>query len=90
MRMKPFLQHTFRQFCWNFLVRKLHENCVKSALVRRFPHSIRIRENTDQKKLRIWTHSMKWKQNDFGDLQVSSRRDCRKNFASNMSQIQGS
>ena len=33
---------------------------------------------------------MKWKQNDFGDLQVSSGKDCRKNFASNMSQIQGS
>ena len=24
------------------------------------PYSVRVRENTDQKKLRIWTHFMRW------------------------------
>ena len=38
----------------------LHENCPKTEffLVRIFLYSVRIQENTDQKKLRIWTVSM--------------------------------
>ena len=33
-------------------------HCVKSVQIRSFssPYSVQIRENTDQKKLRIWTH----------------------------------
>ena len=38
----------------------LRENCPKTEffLVRIFLYSVRIQENTDQKKLRIWTVSM--------------------------------
>ena len=34
--------------------------CVKSVQMRSFsgPYSVQMRENTDQKKLRIWTHFM--------------------------------
>ena len=36
----------------------LPEKCPNTEffLIRIFPHSARIRENTDQKKLRLWTH----------------------------------
>ena len=37
--------------------------------VRIFPYSVRIRENTDQKKLRIWTLFMQWSRPDLAKSQ---------------------
>ena len=57
----------------NYGKQALREKCPNTEffLVRIFPHadwirrdtsySVRMRENTDQKKLRIWTHFTKWK-----------------------------
>ena len=45
----------------------VHKHCMKSVqirsflLVRIFPYSVQMRENTDQEKLRIWTLFTQWK-----------------------------
>ena len=45
----------------------VHKHCVKSVQIRSFflvhifPYSVRMRENTDQEKLRIWTFFTQWK-----------------------------
>ena len=46
-----------RSFFWSVFsrIRTEYEN-----LHSKYPYSVRIRENTDQKKLRIWTLSTQW------------------------------
>ena len=45
----------------------VHKHCMKSVqirsflLVRIFPYSVQMRDNTDQEKLRIWTLFTQWK-----------------------------
>ena len=45
----------------------VHKHCMKSVqirsflLVRIFPYSVQMRENTDQEKLRMWTLFTQWK-----------------------------
>ena len=49
--------HTLREKCPNtefFLVSIFSYSCIP-YLLRRSPYSFQIRENMDQKKLRIWT-----------------------------------
>ena len=51
------------QQCSNFLTVILREKCPNTEffLVRIFLYSVRMQENTDQKKLRIWTLFTQWK-----------------------------
>ena len=52
----------FFQIAWNMSSRPLLEKCPNTEffLVRIFMFLVRIQENTDQKKLRIWTLFTQW------------------------------
>ena len=58
------------QQCYGNMNKALCEMCPNTEffLVCIFPYSVRMRENTDQKKLRIWTFFTQW--NLYGTLCV--------------------
>ena len=55
--MKIYIQIYWKIFSDNYewaFASTLHEKCP-TDLLRKYPYSVRIRENKDQKKLRTWT-----------------------------------
>ena len=54
--MNPNIQEICRTDSWNFETLTLRgKNCEYGEIKRISPYLVRMQENTDQKKLRIWT-----------------------------------
>ena len=50
-------------------------------ILRISPYSARMRENTDQKKLRTWTLLTQWKLQQAGNSSSKSKQKLNKNFS---------